>query len=75
MVKLVVFVGSRERCIEGWGNGVFKAGERCIEGWRSGVFKAGEWCIKGWGEAIVKCLQESCTYYGIEDRCAPVDGM
>ena len=46
-----------------------------------GVLKAGgvvysrprEWCIKGWGEAIVKCLQESCTYYGIEDRCAPVD--
>ena len=25
MVKLVVFVGSRERCIEGWGSGVLKA--------------------------------------------------
>ena len=27
VVKLVVFVGSRERCIEGWGSGVLKAGE------------------------------------------------
>ena len=26
VVKLVVFVGSRERCIEGWRQGVFKAG-------------------------------------------------
>ena len=24
VVKLVVFVGSRERCIEGWGSGVLK---------------------------------------------------
>ena len=49
MVKLVVLVGSRERCIEGWGCGIFKAGrevywrlgERCIEDWGKGVLKAG----------------------------------
>ena len=22
---------------------------------------------------MVRCLQEICTYYGMEDRCAPVD--
>ena len=38
-----------ERCIEGWGSGVLKAGgkvyvrleEWCIEGWERGVLKAG----------------------------------
>ena len=46
----MVFVGSREWCIEGWGSGVLKVGgvvyrrlgEWCIEGWGSGVLKAGE---------------------------------
>ena len=55
MVKLVVLVGSRERCIEGWGCGIFKAGrevywrleERCIEGW--GVV----YC-EGWGKGVLK---------------------
>ena len=46
MVELVVFVGSRERCIEGWGNGVFKAGR--------GVLKAGGVVYSRLGSGVLK---------------------